>query len=86
MKFPRNTTLDQLKENFEVVFCSQGPTQRGWEGHYLECPECNELVQRSGCQGCKCGNIFIDDGMFRVVVENGEEEKVNTYYAYKKQQ
>ena len=85
MKFPNTTTLDQLKENFEVVFCSQGPTDNGWKGHYLECPECNELVQKSGCQSCKCNNIFVDGDMLRVIVENGQEEKVKTYYAYKKE-
>jgi len=50
----------------------------------LASPECDELFQKFGRYSCKCGKIFVDDGMLRIVVENREEEKVRTYYAYKK--
>ena len=84
VKFPGRTTLDELPSNFRVEFCSQGPTEKGWSGHYLECPICKDLLEKGGCHCCTCGNISIDDGMLRVTVENGDKKAVKTYYAYKK--
>jgi hypothetical protein len=84
MKFPSKTTLKELSKNFKVEFCSLGPTKSGWEGHYLECPECSDLVEKAGCHSCRCGNVFVDDGMLRIAIENGKEGEVKTYYAYKK--
>ena len=83
-EIPGRTTLDELSSNFRVEFCSQGPTEKGWSGHYLECPICKDLLEKGGCHCCTCGNISIDDGMLRVTVENGDKKAVKTYYAYKK--
>ncbi|GAA5315177.1 MAG: hypothetical protein AseanaTS_03810 [Candidatus Pelagadaptatus aseana] len=84
MKFPASTTLEDLGKNFKVEFCSFGPTEKGWSGHYLECPICNILIEKCGCHSCECGNIYVDDGMLRVRVKNGDRASVKTYYAYKK--
>ncbi len=84
MKFPPNADYKDLDRDFELVFCSQGPTGKGWEGHYLQCSECNELVLKSGCHSCKCGNIYIDAEMFRIEIRDGDSGKIKTYFAYEK--
>ena len=84
MKFPRNTTLEELQKNFRVEFCSHGPTEKGWSGHYLKCPHCKNLVEKDGIHSCECGNIYIDNGMLKIDIKDGNKQAIETYYVYKK--
>lgn len=84
-RFPTVVEEATLKQSFTLEFVSHGPTERGWEGHYLKCPECKFLVQKGGgCHACPCGNIEVDSGMLRVFVHRGTESSVDTYRAIPK--
>ena len=71
-----------LRQLFTLELLSHGPTQAGWEGDYLLCPECNTFVLKGGGnRSCECGNLFIDSDMLRVSVVNGLESSISTYRA-----
>ncbi|RLS58423.1 MAG: hypothetical protein DWH91_02370 [Planctomycetota bacterium] len=80
LKYPDVADEATLKERFVVQFVSNGPTDRGWEGNYLKCPECGIFIRKGGGnKGCPCGNIFVDSDMFRVSVRSSCESTVETY-------
>ncbi len=82
---PSMTDQEKLQRDYILEFVSKGPTEKGWEGHYLKCPICGYYLKKGkGYDICTCGNISIDSDMLRVTVQETSEKDVETYYAIRK--
>ena len=73
------TDQKKLLEKYELEFVSQGPTERGWIGHYYLCPICGYYVDKTKYDECDCGNISIDVDYCRITVLKTKESEVKTY-------
>lgn len=79
---PQITNQERLLRDFDLVFVSKGPKNGMWWGHYFKCPICGYYASKgAGFDECPCGNIAIDDDMFRVSVDISSDSEIECYDA-----